>query len=108
MRKREAGLERDAGYIGQRSILSSHIVQRQGLILNRQDGPILVTLLTKVTCSSGGILADEMGLGKSLTTLALVAGTFAGSTSERREFGDGPTLVITPTSSQYPLVKYLC
>ena len=77
------------------------------MICNGQDGPVLVIVLMKLTCSSGGILADEMGLGKSLTTLALVAGPSAGSTSEPREFGDGPTLVITPTSSSYPLTKHL-
>ncbi|MGO0576429.1 DEAD/DEAH box helicase [Ornithinimicrobium panacihumi] len=41
----------------------------------------------------GGILADDMGLGKTLEVLAMIA-----RAEQRGELGDGPVLVVAPTS----------
>ncbi|MFK5584043.1 SNF2-related protein [Serinicoccus sp. LYQ131] len=41
----------------------------------------------------GGILADDMGLGKTLQALAMVV-----RAEHRAELGDGPVLVVAPTS----------
>ena len=46
----------------------------------------------------GGILADDMGLGKTLQTLALIQHARAHAGPPDRDSGEGPFLVVAPTS----------